>query len=52
MSKSAMIGARIKPELKEEANEITLETAQKTDAGKELNEYANLDAFKRKIGAN
>ena len=85
MSKSAMIRARIEPELKEEVegifkklglttteaitifyhqvkakkgipfdisipNETTLNTAHKTDSGKELNEYANLDVFKRKMG--
>jgi DNA-damage-inducible protein J len=30
-------------------NEITLETAKKTDAGEELNEYANLDEFRKKM---
>jgi len=84
--KSAMIRARVEPELKEEVegifkklgittteaitifyhqvkakkgipfelsipNDITLETARKTDAGEELMEYASLDAFKKKIGA-
>ena len=86
MSKSAMIRARVEPELKEEVesifkelgittteaitifyhqvkakkgipfelsipNEITLETAQKTDSGEELNEYGNLNAFRKKMGA-
>jgi len=31
-------------------NETTLTTAQKTDAGVELNEYADLDEFRRKMG--
>ena len=82
MSKSAMIRARLEPELKAEVdkifkelglttteaitlfyhqvrirkgipfeltvpNEVTMETVRKTDAGQELNEYANLDEFKR-----
>jgi len=82
MSKSAMIRARVEPELKAEVdkifrelglttteaitlfynqvkakrgipfeltvpNEITLETARKTDAGEELNEYADLDEFRK-----
>ena len=86
MSKSAMIRARVEPELKEEVesifkelgittteaitifyhqvkvkkgipfelnipNEITLEIAGKTDAGEELNEYNDLDAFRKKMGA-
>ena len=85
MSKSAMIRARVEPELKAEVeeifrelgmttteaitlfyhqvrsrrgipfdvsipNETTLTTAQKTDAGVELNEYADLDEFRRKMG--
>lgn len=84
--KSAMIRARVEPELKEEvesifkklgittteaitifyyqvkakrgipfdlsiSNEITLETARKTDTGEELNEYADLDAFRKKMSA-
>ena len=84
--KSAMIRARVEPDLKEEVesifkelgittteaitifyhqvkakkgipfelsipNEITLETARKTDAGEELNEYADLDAFRKKMSA-
>jgi antitoxin component of RelBE/YafQ-DinJ toxin-antitoxin module len=28
-------------------NEITLETARKTDAGEELSEYADLDEFRK-----
>ena len=86
MSKTAMIRARIEPELKDEVeeifkelglttteaitlfyrqvktqkgipfklripNKVTLETAKKTDAGKELNEYSSLDEFKKKMGA-
>ena len=86
MSKSAMIRARVEPELKAEVeeifqelglttteaitlfyhqvrtrkgipfeislpNETTLKTARKTDAGTELNEYANLNEFKKKIGS-
>jgi DNA-damage-inducible protein J len=86
MSKSAMVRARVEPELKEEVeiifkklgittteaitifyhqvkakkgipfdlripNEITLETAWKTDAGEELNEYADLDTFRKKMDA-
>lgn len=85
MSKSAMIRARVEPELKTEVEEIfkelglttteaitlfyhqvrtkksipfeisvpnktTLETAEKTDAGEELNEYASLDEFRKKMG--
>jgi len=85
MSKSAMIRARVEPELKAEVeeifnklglttteaitlfyhqvktrkgipfdvnipNETTLETARKTDAGQELNQYANLDEFRKKMG--
>ena len=85
MRKSAMIRARVEPELKSEVekifkelglttteaitlfyhqvrarkgipfeisipNETTLETARKTNAGKELNEYASLDDFRRKMG--
>ena len=85
MRKSAMIRARVEPELKEEVekifkelglttteaitlfyhqvkvrkgipfeialpNKTTLETAKKTDAGEELNEYANLDEFRKKMG--
>jgi DNA-damage-inducible protein J len=84
MSKSAMIRARVEPELKAEVeeifhklglttteaitlfyhqvktrkgipfdisipNETTLETARKTDAGQELNQYANLDEFRKKM---
>jgi len=83
MKKSAMIRARVEPELKSEVDEIfrelglttteaislfyhqvkarkgipfeiripneaTLETMRKTDAGEELNEYANLDEFRKK----
>jgi DNA-damage-inducible protein J len=85
MRKSAMIRARVEPELKSEVeeifkelglttteaitlfyhqvkarrgipfeisipNEITLETMKKTDAGEELNEYASLDEFRKKMG--
>jgi DNA-damage-inducible protein J len=85
MRKSAMIRARVEPELKLEVenifkelglttteaitlfyhqvkarkgipfeisipNETTLETAKKTNAGKELNEYASLDEFTKKMG--
>jgi len=85
MSKSAMIRARIEPELKAEVdkifqelgltateaitlfyyqvkarkgipfelnipNEITIETARKTDTGNELNEYNSLDEFRKKMG--
>lgn len=85
MSKSAMIRARVEPELKAEVeeifqelglttteaitlfynqvrtrkgipfeiripNETTLETARKTNAGVELNEYADIDEFKKKMG--
>jgi len=84
MSKSAMIRARVEPELKAEVEEIfrelglttteaitlfyhqvrtkkgipfdlsipgkvMLETARKTDAGEELNEYADLDEFRKKM---
>ena len=84
MRKSAMIRARVEPELKSEVeeifkelglttteaitlfyhqvkfrkgipfeistpNEITLETMKKTDAGEELNEYASLDEFRKKV---
>lgn len=31
-------------------NETTLETARKTDLGKELNEYDNITDFKKKMG--
>jgi DNA-damage-inducible protein J len=85
MRKSAMIRARVEPELKTEVegifkelglttteaitlfyhqvktrkgipfdlsipNEITLKTVRKTDAGEELNEYASIDEFKKKMG--
>ncbi len=30
-------------------NKTTLETARKTDAGVELNEYADLDEFEKKL---
>ena len=30
-------------------NETTLETAKKTDVGEELNEYASLDEFRKKM---
>ena len=85
MSKSAMIRARVEPELKAEVdkifqelglttteaitlfyhqvkarkgipfeltvpNEVTMETARKTDAGEELNEYPSVDDFRKKIG--
>lgn len=84
MSKSAMIRARVEPELKSEVEGIfkelglttteaitlfyhqvktrkgipfeisipsktTLETARKTDAGEELNEYAELGDFRKKM---
>ena len=84
MKKSAMIRARVEPELKSEVDEIfrelglttteaitlfyhqvkarkgipfeiripnetTLETMRKTDAGEELNEYASLDEFRKKM---
>ena len=84
MKKSAMIRARIEPELKTEVEaifkelgltateaitmfyhqvkvgksvpfklkipkKITLETAKKTDSGKELNEYKSLDEFRGKV---
>ena len=86
MRKSAMIRARVEPELKEEVerifrelglttteaitlfyhqvkvrngipfeitipNETTLGTARKTDVGEELNEYASLDDFRKKMDA-
>jgi len=86
MNKSAMIRARVEPDLKEEVesifkelglttteainifyhqvrvkkgipfelsipNEITLKTTQKTDKEEELNEYDNLDSFRKKMGA-
>lgn len=85
MRKSAMIRARVEPELKSDAekifkdlglttteaitlfynqvkskrglpfrvnipNEITLETAKKTNKDKELNEYNDLDEFTKKMG--
>jgi len=85
MRKSAMIRARVEPELKTDVekifedlglttteaitlfyhqvkskrglpfkvnipNETTLETAKKTNEGKELNEYNNLDEFTKKMG--
>ena len=31
-------------------NEVTMETARKTDAGEELNEYPSVDDFRKKIG--
>ena len=33
-------------------NEITMETARKTDAGQELSEYANLDEFRKKMASD
>jgi len=86
MNKSAMIRARVEPDLKEEVesifkelglttteainifyhqvrvkkgipfelsipNEITLKTTRKTDKEEELNEYDNLDSFRKKMGA-
>jgi hypothetical protein len=41
IGKLAMIRARVEPELK---------TIRKTDAGEELNEYASIDEFKKKMG--
>ncbi len=84
MKKSAMIRARVEPELKAEVEKIfrelglttteaitlfyrqvkvrkgipfeinipnttTMETAIKTDSGKELNEYVSLDEFRKKM---
>lgn len=84
MAKTAMITARVEPELKANAekilkrlgistteaislflsqirlqrglpfevkmpNKITLETFRKTDEGKELNEYKNVDDFLKKM---